>query len=168
MSDGEPTDGIRDDSVEGSGEESLFRLAAEFPRNKWSRWSGGGVPLRALYQEAMQERRRLVAGLLAPGEEVRSDVPAYWVGARDAHESDESPGHLLVTTSQVIYVGEDERAVPLRYAHIESVAFRKQKLGWVVMKVRRAGVEDCSLTVLPRTARLMRRMLRKQNPAALR
>jgi hypothetical protein len=148
-------------------EEPALWLSSHSGWKKWSRWSNG-TPLRSVYQEGATERRRLVAKLLDPGEEVLSDGPAYRVGGPGSDESDEPSGHLLVATKRLIFVPEDERVLPLRYSQLRSVAFVKQKSGWITAELSTDTGAHWSIVVLPRTMRLARKLLKKENPGALR
>jgi hypothetical protein len=65
-------------------------------------------------------------------------------------------------------VPEDERVLPLRYSQLRSVAFVKQKSGWITAELRADTGSHWCLMVLPRTMRLARRLLKKENPGALR
>jgi hypothetical protein len=134
---------------------------------KWSRWSNG-TPLRSVYQEGATERRRLVANLLDPGEEVLSDGPAYRVGGPGSDESDQLAGHLLVATKQLIFVPEDTSVLTLRYSQLSSVALVKQRSGWITAELSTDTGAHWSIVVLPRTMRVARRLLKKENPTALR
>lgn len=68
---------------------------------------------------------------------------------------------------QFIYVPDDEDVVPLRYAEIESVAFSKQQRKWRVIEVTLESGDLWAMTVLPSTARIARRKLRRESPALL-
>ena len=194
ISEGKPTDRVRDGGVEGregAADEILTTssvppvtessgtddsLAAESPPlwlashsgwKKWSRWSIG-APLRTVYQEGAKQRRGLVGGLLEPGEEVLSDGPAYRVDAPGVSESVERSGHLLVATKRLLYAPEHGVVVALRYAQLQSVTFAKQKSGWVTMEMITDTQDTWDVVVLPRTVRVARKVLKKENPAALR
>ena len=148
-------------------EEPALWLSSHSGWKKWSRWSNG-TPLRSVYQEGATERKRLVDKLLDPGEEVLSDGPAYRVGGPGSDESVQPSGHLLVATKRLIFVPEDERVLTLRYSQLKSVAFVKQKSGWITTELSTDTGPHWSIVVLPRTMRLARRVLKKENPGALR
>jgi hypothetical protein len=194
MSEGKPTDRVRNGGVEGregaadeiltmppaaptaesfgaadspSAESPPLWLASHSGWKKWSRWSIR-APLRTVYQEGAKQRRGLVSDFLERGEEVLSDGPAYRVAAPREDESAEPSGHLLVATKQLMYAPEHGVVVALRYAQLQSVTFAKQKSGWVAMELITDTQDTWDIVVLPRTVRVARKVLKKENPAALR
>ena len=108
--------------------------------------------------------------LLDPGEQIVSDGPAYRVGSPQSEGSDPASGHLLVATGQFISVpeGVGEDVVALRYSQLKSAVFVKQKSGWVTVQLTSDAGRKWAFMVLPRTARVARKMLKRENPAALR
>ena len=121
-----------------------------------------------MYQEGATKRRRLVAELLDRGERVLSDGPAYLVVGPESDESDQPSGHLLVTTKRLIFVAEDESMLTLRYSELRSIAFVKQKSGWIAIDLSTDTGTQWAMVVLPRTVRAARKLLKKVNSGALR
>ena len=108
-----------------------------------------------------------VRHLLSVGDDIHTDATCYCVAAPAEHGSDTHPGHLIVTGRQFIYVPDDEDPVALSYTEVQAVAFLKQQRQWRIVELRMKNGDLWAITVLPQTARIAKRWIKKASPAAL-
>jgi hypothetical protein len=112
-------------------------------------------------------RLNLVRHLLYVGDRIHTDAVSRCIAAPAPHGSDKHPGHLIVTDRQFVYVPDDEEPVALRYAEVQAVAFLKQQREWRIVEIRMKSGELWAITVLPQSARIAKRWIKKANPEAL-
>jgi hypothetical protein len=114
-----------------------------------------------------QTRLGQVRHLLDVGDAIHTDAVSYCVAAPPPHRSDTHPGHLIVTGRQFVYVPDDEDPVVLSYAEVQAVAFLKQQRQWRIVEFRMKNGDLWAITVLPQSARIAKRWMKKANPEAL-
>jgi hypothetical protein len=112
-------------------------------------------------------RLDLVRHLLYVGDQIHTDAVSYCVAAPPPHGSDKHPGHLIVTGRQFVYVPDDEDPVAVSYAAVQAVAFLKQERQWRIVEFRMNNGDLWAITVLPQSARIAKRWIKKANPEAL-
>jgi hypothetical protein len=108
-----------------------------------------------------------VRHLLHAGDDIHTNAVSFCVAAPAPHGSDKHPGHLIVTGRQFVYVPDQEDPVALSYAEVHAVAFLKQQRQWRIVELRMKNGDLWAMTLLPQSARIAKRWMKKANPEAL-